>query len=506
MLWLDPKEWFLNDAKKLMEVVRVWSGGEDGHILKDLEAYERTLKVKRKLYPHDLQSISKVDFVDGRRYVPAMVKAMLNAPTADSTGHANLFSNSDYTSLQPAAKARPFAKEANDLMGAATSFLNAYGRFDTNVQAKLLSDFEVRCVMHVHQKRCEIRSSYKSLQHIAKAMYDEAKAMDDKLPAWAKLKSIGDETRTIMPSGSLRKIRKDGWVADSEMSSRGFVVGAKILKKDDTTYMYTITDLGGSSKSITMQKDVEDEEPAQQEEPFEVDRFEVIASWAAHVVAQEVCFESGEYPDPLLYTDMLIDVWRGHIKSTLIDAFKKSSESKVVVHKEPSVKVVVGKSFKEEALHIVGLTNNITITNKHNTALCLGECFHAGKSLQGTMKAYARPHLQFPVATTANGFARLTVVPFIVAYWACPETLDPSKANCKATLVQASVKIGTVTHKIGIPTISNFKPLSEGDELVVLKVFAAEPEVQPDAKRHKSAPTSKGGKTGKGKGKGNASK
>jgi hypothetical protein len=490
---------FLDDAKKLMEFVRVWSGGEDGHILKDLERYERTLKVKRKLYPHALQSISKVDFVDGRRYIPAMVKAMLNAPTADSTGHANLFSNSDYSALQPAAKARPFAKEANDLMGAATSFLDAYGRFDTNVQAKLLSDFEVRCVMHVHQKRCETRASYKSLQHIAKAMYDEAKAMDDKLPAWAKVKSIGDETRTIMPSGSLREIRKDGLVADSEMSSRGFVVGAKILKKDDTT-MYTITVLGGSSKSITVQKDVEDEEPAQQEEPFEVDRYEVIASWAVHVVAQEVCFESGEYPDPSLYTDMLIDVCKGHIKSTLIDAFKKSSESKVVVHKEPSVKVVVGKSFKEEALHIVGLTNNITITNKHNTAmLCLGECFQ--HPTQGTMKAYARSHLQFPVAATASGFARATVEPFIVAYWACPETLDTSKANCKATLVEASVKIGTVTHKIGIPTISNFKPLSEGDELVVLKVstVAAEPEVQPDAKRHKSAPTSKGGKKGKGK-------
>jgi hypothetical protein len=42
---------FLDDAKKLMEFVRVWSGGQDGHILKDLEAYERTLKEKRKLYP-----------------------------------------------------------------------------------------------------------------------------------------------------------------------------------------------------------------------------------------------------------------------------------------------------------------------------------------------------------------------------------------------------------------------------------------------------------------------
>ena len=247
---------FLDDAKKLMEFVRVWSGGEDGHILKDLEGYERALKVKRKLYPHDLQSISKVDFVDGGRYIPAMVKALLNAPTADSTGHANLFSNSDYSSLQPAAKARPFAKEANGLMCSATSFLDAYGQFEPNVQAKLLSDVEVRCVMHVHQKRCETRASDKSLQHIAKAMCDEAKAMDDKLPAWPKLKSIGVESTTTMPSGSLREFRRDGLVADSEMSSRGFVVGAKISKKDaEGSTMYTITVLGDSSKSITVQKE-----------------------------------------------------------------------------------------------------------------------------------------------------------------------------------------------------------------------------------------------------------
>ncbi len=98
---------------------------------------------------------------------------------------------------------------------AATSFLDAYGRFESNVQAKLLSDLEVRCVMHVHQKRCETRASYKSLQHIANVMYDEAKAMDDKLPTWAKLKSIGGDTRTTMPSVPLREIRKDGLVADS---------------------------------------------------------------------------------------------------------------------------------------------------------------------------------------------------------------------------------------------------------------------------------------------------
>lgn len=496
---------FLEDAKKLCEFVRVWSGGEDGHILKDLEGYERTLKIKRKLYPNDLQSLSKIDFIDGPRYIPAMVKAMLNAPTADSTGHAHLFTNSDYSSLQPGAKARPFAKEANDLIIAATSFLSAYGRFEPNVQAKLVSDLEVRCVMHVHQKRCDTRVSYKSFQHIAQALYDEAKAIDDKLPVWNKLKNIDGDKKASMASGSLREIRKDGLVADSEMMSRGFVVGANIMKKgDEEQSIYTIAALGESPKTITV-KVVEKGEENEEEEAFEVDRHEVLSSWAVHRVAHEVCFNFGEYPDPCLYNDMLVDVWKGHIKSALIAAFQKSSESKVIVHKEPSVKVVAAKSFKEGALHIVGLSNNITISSKSNTGLlCLGGCFE--HPTQGVMKAFVRSHLQFPVTMTTTGFARTAVEPFIVAYWACQESQDTSKANCKVTMVESLVKIGATTHKIGIPTITNSKPLDEGDEIVVLKQSpAGESEQQPDAKKPKVAQSTKG-KKGKGRGKGKASK
>ena len=121
---------FVEEAKKLTEFVRVWSGGEDCFILKNLELYERTLKVKRKLYPHDLLALAKIDFIDGQKYIPAMVKALLNAPTTDSTGHAILFSPSDWSSLQPNGKARPFAKESQAMMESAQSFLTAYGKFE----------------------------------------------------------------------------------------------------------------------------------------------------------------------------------------------------------------------------------------------------------------------------------------------------------------------------------------------------------------------------------------
>ena len=498
---------FLEDAKKLSDFVRVWSGGEDGHILKDLEGYEKTVKVKRKLYPNDLQSFSKLDFDDGPRYIPAMVKAMLNAPQADSTGHASLFTNADFSSIQPSGKARPFAKDTNDLINAANSFLNAYGRFTPNVQAKLLSDLEVRCVMHVHQKRCDTRASYKSLQHIAKSMYDEAKAMDDKLPTWNKLNVTDDEKNPSMPSGSLREIRKDGLVADSEMMCRGFVVGAKLVKKGDEEHIvHTITALGESSKTITV-KVVQDGEGEEGEEPFEVDRHEVISSWGVQVMKREVCFNFGEYPDPCLYNDIVVDVWKGHIKSALIEAFRKSSESTVIIYKEPSVNVLATTCFKEGALHLVGLTNNVIISNKGNSGMmCLGECFE--HPIQGVFKAYVRPHLHFPAETSTTGFARTTVEPFLVAYWACTESLDTAKANCKANLVEATVKIGTTTHKIGIPTITNSRPLKEGEEIVVQKTSSAavEPEqVLPDAKRQKTAQATKG-KKGKGKGKAKNSK
>ena len=519
-------EEFFEDAKKLAEFARAWSGGEDGHILRELEAYERTLRVKRKLYPHDLHALAKIDLVDGSKYVPAMVKAMLNAPTADSTGHAVLFSSSDVSSLLIGGKSRPYAKEANGMMQAATNFLTAYSRLTPSFQAKLLSDMEVRCVMHVHQKRCDTRASYKSLQHIAKAMYDDAKSVDDKLPKWSKLDSIAEVEKKATIAGSLREIRKDGLVADSEMTARGFVVGAMIVKKDsdDDKTTYTIVELGNSAKTITVKPLEQDGEDEAQDTQFALDRHEALSSWTLHVEAATVCFTSGEYPGPAMYTDMQIDVWKGHIKAALIEAFKKSSESGAKVYKEPSVKVVAVQPFKVGALSLVGLTNNVMISKggKHATGLLsLGGCFN--HPTHGAMNAYARSHLQFPAASSVSGFARSVVEPFIVAYWACQETFDTSKANCRVNMTEVSVKIGGVVHKICIPIITNTEKLEADDEIVVLKSSCdrESPQELPDAKRLQTAKPNQGqgkgaqastgaqqnnGKKGKSKGKGKASK
>ena len=68
------------------------------------------------------------------------------------------------------------------------------------------------------------------------------------------------------------------------------------------------------------------------------------------------------------------------------------------------------------------------------------------------------------------------------------------------------MKIGSTSHKIGIPVITNSKPLEKGEDIIVLKntsnLFEADSaeQGQPDAKKLKTAPSK--GKKGKGKGRG----
>ena len=184
---------FLNSARSLLEFVRSWAGGEKGQIFQDLERYEKSLKVKRKLYAADLKALAAIDPVGLERYVPAMIKASLNAPPGfvDEVGYSTLFpaNGADISSLIGAGKQRPFAIEATKLMREWASFLEAYGH-RIEGKDKLVTELEVRCVMHVHQKKSDTRQSFVSLVAIANTSYQEAKKEDNLLPKWSRTETV----------------------------------------------------------------------------------------------------------------------------------------------------------------------------------------------------------------------------------------------------------------------------------------------------------------------------
>ena len=71
-------------------------------------------------------------------------------------------------------------------------------------------------------------------------------------------------------------------------------------------------------------------------------------------------------------------------------------------------------------------------------------------------------------------------------------------------MVEVEIKVGPITETIGIPIITNTKPIKDGEEIVVLKKSSEqEPDVEPAAKRAKAQPPATSAR-GKGKSKAKA--
>ena len=180
---------FENEVDHYMAFVQAHAGGTHGQYLKALEQYERGLNVKRAIQPLDMQKLAGIKLPDAPRYVPAMVKCLLNAPpTKVNNGFAEVFTAGDIAALAPASKYYKLAEQAHDIMVSASNFLAAYCQLDPAEYAKMVDDLEVRCVMHVHQVKASTRKEYASLLHIAAALYQEVKEVDTNLPEWPKLR------------------------------------------------------------------------------------------------------------------------------------------------------------------------------------------------------------------------------------------------------------------------------------------------------------------------------
>ena len=120
-------------------------------------------------------------------------------------------------------------------------------------------------------------------------MYDEAKAIDPKLPVWNKVQHLQDEAKP-KPSG-MRELRRDGSVPTSELEARGFAVGCKVAKKGDAE-IFSITALG---KAISLQPCAE-AEAAEGDTTRDIDRLEFLSKWTLHLVEEVEVFQFGEFP------------------------------------------------------------------------------------------------------------------------------------------------------------------------------------------------------------------
>ena len=279
---MDPR--YIETASMLCEFARTWAGGVDGQILADLEAFERTLVVKRNVLATDLLAMSRINLLDAPRYVPAMVKALLSAPPnmVNNEGNATIFTSADYASLAEGGKNIPFAREAHKIMVAASSFLDAYTSLDVANRTKLISELEVRCVFHVHQKKTETRASFKSLLHIAASF----KSQLHNVPKWQLVEGLEDASSKVGPSSQqgLREVDLSGEIGDDVLLGAGLVVGQAVENKK-TKESYNV--VGLQRDEVTLAMSGQSAAASEQARQLKVTRAELLSEWRRVAAVEE---------------------------------------------------------------------------------------------------------------------------------------------------------------------------------------------------------------------------
>ena len=160
------------------------------------------------------------------RLQQAVIKAMLNSPTADQGGFQNLFSVVELRHLaQREAKLMQRVKEANESIILVDTYLRAYGKFPQQVLQRLVSVLEVKCVMHAFNKKSETRTSYANFVQVTQSVVDDAKRLDPSLPVLPVLAKSEDASASSKKHPN-KSLRQHGKVPDAIIEAKGFKVGA----------------------------------------------------------------------------------------------------------------------------------------------------------------------------------------------------------------------------------------------------------------------------------------
>ena len=181
----------------------------------------------------------------------AIIKAMLNSPTADQGGFCNLFTLVELKQLaHREPKLMDKIKEANKSITMVDSFLRAYGKLSASDLQKLVSVLEVKCIMHAFNKKSETRVSYDSFAAVMRSVMEDARKLDSNLPALPALEeSIASSSKRPLNSS----LRQHGTVPDAVLEARGFKVGAVIYEKQgEGKQHYTIITLNADETTITV--------------------------------------------------------------------------------------------------------------------------------------------------------------------------------------------------------------------------------------------------------------
>ena len=406
----------------------------------------------------------------------AIIKAMLNSPTADQGGFCNLFTLVELKQLaHREPKLMDKIKEANKSITMVDSFLRAYGKLSASDLQKLVSVLEVKCIMHAFNKKSETRVSYDSFAAVMRSVMEDARKLDSNLPALPALEeSIASSSKRPLNSS----LRQHGTVPDAVLEARGFKVGAVIYEKQgEGKQHYTIITLNADETTITVK-------PVNLDQGSKTAKAKTAAAKAKSAakagLADEVLLKRAELqawvvkPDdkPIYYTDILPaadnlnlqrSIIEGSVKQLLLKEMQANSaeDKAVVVLRDGTFHVHVTKAFNEGKFSLIPVTSAVSVVEKKlaDPWIQIGSFGKQAiylKSSNTSLKANKRDA------------AKKASTELVAKFWVAHATNDGRIANCEVISWTAEISIGKNKVEVVFPKIINSVALKNEDEVLVL--------------------------------------
>jgi hypothetical protein len=260
------KEEYREDCKHYAAFVENWSGGKEGTLLNELDAFTKTLKVSVNVPADFYGSLAKVTMTRIPFFIIGMVKAALNSPDKFVVKSiVKLFDTKDINMIvsdkkDQVLKAHAIMVRARELLIACASAHSTDANDGSDEEATpvankymiLISNLDIRLVMFVHNKKVPGKRVFISLHEIAVQFWDDLNKEDPQGTKglscpWATVKiANGVATPSSGAQGTLRELTMDR----ASAIQMGYTEKTKIHLASDSSKVFIIISLGRDSCSL----------------------------------------------------------------------------------------------------------------------------------------------------------------------------------------------------------------------------------------------------------------
>ena len=415
----------------------------------------------------------------------ALIKCMLNSPTADAAGYCNLFSVGELRQLcRREDKIMSKVKEVQDAIENMETFFKAYGKFSDIELLKLISLLEVRCVMFMFNKKPASRTWYASITAIMVSVVNMARLYDDKLPDMPMPAAADAAAAAASPASKKRKLdsgfRQVGRVSDDELKAKGFTVGVLIQRADpNNKEQFKITQLNADGATINVEvANTGEAEPtpkaaksrakakatAELKQELTLKRSDLHAYKIVHAETPAVPITIVPLTDNVA---MIRSIVEGAVKQICLEMMLKSSEADCIITVTKNTpRVYASKKFGIGKFSLFAVSPMIAVSEKAMSWPLLGEIEIASKVLGIYMKG-GNTCIVMPESKDAKASKKNELLSkFYVAAATC--TADARVANAEFSSFKAVANILKTKVELTIPKIVNISVLEAETAICVL--------------------------------------